>query len=39
MLKNCKIGINFVDRDEAQTFSHHFHSKQEDRQSNKGFFH
>ncbi|CAF1493961.1 unnamed protein product [Adineta steineri] len=32
---NCKIGINFVDRDEAQTFSHHFHSKQEDRQKKK----
>ncbi|CAF2062950.1 unnamed protein product [Rotaria magnacalcarata] len=32
---NCKIGINFVDRDEAQTFCHHFHSKQEDRRSKK----
>ncbi|CAF1622746.1 unnamed protein product, partial [Adineta ricciae] len=32
---NCKIGINFVDRDEAQTFWHHFHSKQEDRQKKK----
>ncbi|CAF2147915.1 unnamed protein product [Rotaria magnacalcarata] len=32
---NCKIGINFVDRDEAQTFCHHFHSKQEDRRKKK----
>lgn len=32
---NCKIGINFVDRDEAQTFSYSFHSKQENRQNKK----
>ncbi|CAF1099691.1 unnamed protein product [Adineta steineri] len=32
---NCKIAIEFIDRDEAQTFSHHFHSKQEDRQKKK----
>ncbi|CAF1380692.1 unnamed protein product [Rotaria sp. Silwood1] len=32
---NCKIGINFDDDDEAQTFSHHFHAKQADRQKKK----
>lgn len=32
---NCKIGINFADRDEAQTFSFNFHSKQENRQNKR----
>ncbi|CAF0783992.1 unnamed protein product [Adineta steineri] len=31
----CKIGINFVDHDEAQTFSHDFDSKQGHRQKKK----
>lgn len=31
--QQCKVGINFVDRDEAQAFFHQFQTKQEDRQS------
>jgi len=31
----CKVGINFVDCDEAQAFFHHFRNKQEARQARR----